>query len=145
MRIIINYPFPYEEAAARAVLESLETRADSIIAEADLSTIEGPKRLAAIASERFGKLDILVNNAGYNNICDLSQASDAEIQQVWDRTVNLNGRGTLLLTRAILPVHGVPHHQRRELHFPRSREQGDGRELHSLLGSGSPSEIRVHC
>ena len=102
--IVINYPFPAEEASARAVLNSLATSSQSIIAEADLSTPDGPKRLAAIARERFGRVDILVNNAGRNSICDMSEASDAEILQVWDNTVNLNGRGTMLLTRAVLPI-----------------------------------------
>ncbi|KAJ9131782.1 Short-chain dehydrogenase/reductase SDR [Pleurostoma richardsiae] len=101
--IIINYPFPSEEASARAVLQSLKTSSHSILAEADLATLEGPKKLAAVAAESFGKVDILVNNAGYSSLCDLSEASDAEIQQSWDRTVNLNGRGTLLLTHAVLP------------------------------------------
>ena len=102
--IIINYPFPSEETAARAVKESLGTSSQSIIVEADLSTVDGPKRLAAIASDSFGTVDILVNNAGYSSLCDVTEASDAELLQAWDRTVNLNGRGTLLLTRAVLPI-----------------------------------------
>ncbi|KAH8903404.1 3-oxoacyl-reductase [Coniochaeta sp. PMI_546] len=102
--IIINYPFPSEKGLARAVLQSLETSSQSIMAEADLSTVDGPKRLVAIAAERFGQVDFLINNAGYSSFCDLSQASDADVQHAWDRTVNLNGRGTFLLTHAVLPI-----------------------------------------
>lgn len=102
--IIINYPFPSEEASARAVLESLDSSSQSFIVEADLSTLEGPKELANATAKRFGRVDILVNNAGISSICSISEASDLEILQTWDRAVNLNGRGTLLLTRAILPI-----------------------------------------
>ena len=102
--LIINYPFASEEASARVVLASLATSSQSIIAEADLATLDGPKRLAAAVSERFGRVDILVNNAGHSSFCDLSEATDDEVQRAWDRTVNLNGRGTLLLTRAVLPI-----------------------------------------
>jgi len=106
--IIINYPFASEEAPARAVLQSLATSSQSITVEADLATLEGPRRLATAASERFGRVDILVNNAGHSSFCDLSQSSDTEVQQVWAKTVNLNGRGTLLLTHAVLPILAGP-------------------------------------
>jgi hypothetical protein len=48
-------------------------------------------------------VDILINHAG-DGFCDLSEASDAEneIQQVWDRTVNLDGRGTATLSSPVI-------------------------------------------
>lgn len=62
--VIINYPFLSEEPAARRVLESLGGNSRSIIVEADLTTLEGPKKLAATVADKFGHIDILVNNAG---------------------------------------------------------------------------------
>ena len=102
--VIINYPFPSDKAAATAILQSLPTSDKSIISEADLTTFDGAKQLAAVAAKTFGHVDILVNNAGYSGFCNISEASDSEIQQTWEKTVNLNGRGTFFLTYAVLPI-----------------------------------------
>ncbi|GME45918.1 putative short chain protein [Neofusicoccum parvum] len=102
--VVINYPFPSEEPAAKAVQESLKGTGRSITVEADLSTLEGPQKLAEAAAAAFdGTIDILINNAGRSALCSITSASDAELAQTWDAVVNLNGRGTLLLTRAVLP------------------------------------------
>ncbi|EXJ70649.1 uncharacterized protein A1O5_05639 [Cladophialophora psammophila CBS 110553] len=102
--VIIHYAFPSEQAAARSVQKKLRSHSRSILVEADLSTFEGPKALAAAASAEFGKVDFLVNNAGVSGPDRLSEASDLDVLRVWDQVVNVNGRGTLLLTRAILPI-----------------------------------------
>lgn len=104
--VIICYPDPSECVAAQAVLDGLPGSSRSIVAEADLATTEGPRKLAAVAAAEFTKIDILVNNAGYSGLCDITSpdVSDAEALRSWDRAVNLNGRGTMLLTRAILPL-----------------------------------------
>lgn len=105
--VIINYPHPSEEACARAVLNSLPetcpSRGKSIMVEADLSTLEGPKKLSAAASAAFGSVDILVNNAGRSATINLAEASDDDFHEAWQEMVSLNCRGTLLLTRAVLP------------------------------------------
>jgi NAD(P)-dependent dehydrogenase (short-subunit alcohol dehydrogenase family) len=105
-KVIVNYPYPSEASIARAVLDSLtgDARSNSIIVEADLATIDGPKQLSAAAAAHFEKIDILVNNAGYSGICSISDSSEAEIEDAWEKTFNLNGRGTVLLTHAILPL-----------------------------------------
>ncbi|ENH63504.1 Glucose 1-dehydrogenase 2 [Fusarium oxysporum f. sp. cubense race 1] len=72
--------------------------------QADLATTDGPGILADVISVKFGKLDILVNNAGRNAFCDIATATDAEVNKLWDDIVGVNGRGTLLLTRAVLPI-----------------------------------------
>lgn len=104
--VIVGYPYPSEASSARAVLGSLvgDAKSISITVEADLATTDGPKQLAAAAAAHFGKIDILVNNAGHCGICSISDGSDAEIEDAWEKTINLNGRGTVLLTRAILPL-----------------------------------------
>ncbi|KAM6506722.1 hypothetical protein FSOLCH5_013697 [Fusarium solani] len=101
--VAINYPFPGEKANADAVLQSLGPEATGIAVEADLSTYEGPKLLAKTVAEAFGKIDILVNNAGVVITSELDEPDDKVIERIWDSTVNLNGRGTFLLTRASLP------------------------------------------
>jgi len=96
--IVLNYPFPDLKAEADAVLAGMRSDVKSIAVEADLSTTTGPSRLIDEAVAVFGHIDILVNNAG--------RAGNKPLEDVtlddWDSMVNLNARGTLLLTQAAL-------------------------------------------
>jgi NAD(P)-dependent dehydrogenase (short-subunit alcohol dehydrogenase family) len=67
--------------------------------EADISTTTGPYTLANAAAEKYGKIDILVNNASLA----INLPLEEQTLEDWDRLVNLNGRGTFLLTKATLP------------------------------------------
>jgi NAD(P)-dependent dehydrogenase (short-subunit alcohol dehydrogenase family) len=100
--VIINYPFESEKQNATKVLQSLPGTAKSIIVEADLSTTTGPTKLVEAATAEFGSIDILVNNAGVAAPSALQEPDDEVLLKSWDLIVNLNGRGTLLLTRAVL-------------------------------------------
>jgi NAD(P)-dependent dehydrogenase (short-subunit alcohol dehydrogenase family) len=102
--VVINYPGQSEKENADAVLKSLAHPSRSIAIEADLSTLEGPKSLAEAAKVRYGKVDILINNAGVMIGGPLDDPDDARIVAAWDKSVNLNGRGTYLLTRAVLKI-----------------------------------------
>ncbi|KAF4473277.1 3-oxoacyl-(acyl-carrier) reductase [Fusarium agapanthi] len=101
-RVVINYPFTSEKEKADAVLSTLEGPAGSITVEADLSSATGPSKLVEAAVERFGTIDILVNNAGISAPLDIRHADLDECLSAWDSMAVLNGRGTLLLTRAVL-------------------------------------------
>lgn len=96
--VIINFPFPSLKSEADAVLQTLSTP-NCLAVEADLSTTTGPQHLIDTAISYFPKIDILVNNA--------SIAINKPLEEVtlddWDRMVNLNGRGYLLTTQAVLP------------------------------------------
>ncbi|KAF5243292.1 hypothetical protein FANTH_8241 [Fusarium anthophilum] len=105
--VVINYPWPGERKAAEDVRESLS--AEARIVEADLSTVDGPRLLIEATIEEFGRLDILVNNAAISYPTRIDEPSDEKILEDWDRIVTLNGRGTLLLTRAALPVLSRQH------------------------------------
>ncbi|OQE17787.1 hypothetical protein PENFLA_c023G00699 [Penicillium flavigenum] len=98
--IVINYPSPPRRQRAEAVASSLHT--PSITVEADI-TPEGPrnriKAAAALFGAPFGAIDILVNNAG--KAVDLP--FEEQTLEHWENLVNLNSRGTLLLTQAALP------------------------------------------
>jgi NAD(P)-dependent dehydrogenase (short-subunit alcohol dehydrogenase family) len=100
--VVINYPFSSEKQNAENVMRSLPENSKSIMVEADLSTLDGPQTLAKAAALEFGQVDFLVNNAGISTQSVLDGLGDEELAQVWERVVDLNGRGTLLLTRAIL-------------------------------------------
>ncbi|KAK3081980.1 hypothetical protein LTS18_009288 [Coniosporium uncinatum] len=96
--IVLNYPFSDLKAEADEVLAGLRSDVKSVAVEADLSTTTGPSRLIDEAVAVFGHIDILVNNAG--------RAGDKPLEDVtlhdWDSMINLNARGTLLLTQAAL-------------------------------------------
>lgn len=94
--VVINYPFPDQRAVAHEVVQSLPTA--GIAVEADLSTTTGPQALVDATVEAYGQIDILINNAGLA----INLPLEEQTLQHWDRLVNLNGRGTFLLTQAAL-------------------------------------------
>jgi NAD(P)-dependent dehydrogenase (short-subunit alcohol dehydrogenase family) len=54
--------------------------------------------VVAAAIERFGKIDVLINNAGYGLLGAIEEASDAEVQRLYQTNVF----GLLRVTRAVL-------------------------------------------
>ncbi|KAL2408251.1 hypothetical protein ABEF93_000067 [Exophiala dermatitidis] len=96
-QVVVNYPFPQLESSAKAIVESLPT--PCIAVEADLSTTTGPGELVKQTVAKFGRVNILVNNAGAAVNLPLEEHTLAH----WDKLVNLNGRGTFLLTKEVLP------------------------------------------
>lgn len=103
--MVINYPWQSQEAEAQSVLEQIKeagapSAAECLMVEADLSTLQGPQLLVDKVVQLTGKkIDILVNNAG---ISIMTPLKDISIDQ-WDLQVNLNVRGMMLLTQAVLP------------------------------------------
>jgi len=61
--------------------------------------VTGPKKLVDAAVAKFGKIDILVNNAGIA----VNLPFEEQTLEHWDALLNLNCRGTFLLTQAVLP------------------------------------------
>jgi 2-hydroxycyclohexanecarboxyl-CoA dehydrogenase len=53
----------------------------------------------AVARERFGQVDVLVNNAGWDEL-KLFLATDEDF---WERVLDINFKGALRLTQAVLP------------------------------------------
>jgi NAD(P)-dependent dehydrogenase (short-subunit alcohol dehydrogenase family) len=95
--VVVNYPFPSVEAEALAVSNSLSPKAIAVCA--DISTLDGPQALVDAAVKEFGKIDIVVNNAALAVNLPFAE----QTMEHWDSLVNLNGRGTFLLTQAALP------------------------------------------
>ncbi|KAB8228843.1 hypothetical protein BDV23DRAFT_167448 [Aspergillus alliaceus] len=96
-KIVLNYPSSTRRDRANTVLNSLHTPA--IAVEADISTTTGPQILINAAVAAFEVIDILVNNAG--KTVDLP--FEEQTLEHWETLVNVNGRGTFLLTQAALP------------------------------------------
>jgi 3-oxoacyl-[acyl-carrier protein] reductase len=101
----VNYPWPKEKHDADGVLARIKEEKgraweECFAIEADLSTLEGPQHLVKEVARLSGKkVDILVNNAG---IAIMRPLTDIALDQ-WDTQVNLNVRGMLLLTQAVVP------------------------------------------
>jgi NAD(P)-dependent dehydrogenase (short-subunit alcohol dehydrogenase family) len=95
-RVTINYPFPHLKAEADSVVASLET--PGLAVEADLSTVDGPAKLAKAAWDEWRRIDILVNSVGIA----VNLPFEEQTLEHWDQLVNLNGRGTFLLTQKVL-------------------------------------------
>lgn len=100
--IVLNYPFPDLASSADSSAASFPT--PSIAVCADISTAEGPASLVKAAVEKFGRVDIVVNNAALA----VNHQFEEQNMSHWDLLVNLNARGTFLLTQASLPHLSVP-------------------------------------
>ncbi|KAF2220789.1 hypothetical protein BDZ85DRAFT_267143 [Elsinoe ampelina] len=94
---VINYPFETLKDEAAAVLPRLAVPGIAVCA--DISTIDGPRILIEAAVKAFGKVDIIVNNAAIA----VNKPFEEQTLADWDLLVNLNGRGTFLLTQHALP------------------------------------------
>ena len=95
--VTVNYPFADFREEANIVVSQLAT--PGIAVEADISTTTGPATLVKAAVDAWGKVDILVNNAAIAVNLPLEE----QTLDHWDQLVNLNGRGTFLLTKETLP------------------------------------------
>ncbi|KAM6529337.1 hypothetical protein FALCPG4_007476 [Fusarium falciforme] len=101
--VVINYPKQSEKANAENLVKSLGAKDRAVAVEADFSTLEGPRVLAAdAAAQTFGKIDILVNRAGINRPTLLDDPDDAKVDKTWHDIIYLNARGVFFLTRAVL-------------------------------------------
>jgi 3-oxoacyl-[acyl-carrier protein] reductase len=63
----------------------------------DASQVEA---VVAQAVQTYGRVDILVNNAGVA----MQAPVDALSEEVWDRNLDINLKGTFLMSRAVVPV-----------------------------------------
>jgi 3-oxoacyl-[acyl-carrier protein] reductase len=81
-----------------AEVENLGRKAISV--RADVSNVAEVSEMVKMGLEQFGKIDILVNNAGIG----LAGKPFLEMtEDDWDRLINVNFRGILICTKAVLP------------------------------------------
>jgi len=78
---------------------SAKTKAEVHSVAADVATLDGIKRVAEEAMQRFGQVDILVNNAGGPP----SGPFEKHDWATWQSAVDLTLRSAVELTRAVLP------------------------------------------
>jgi 3-oxoacyl-[acyl-carrier protein] reductase len=97
--VVINYL--RDEAGAGETLRVVgRAGAKGLCVRADVSKLEDAEALVRRTREEFGRLDILVCNAG---VWEGAPAESLE-ESVWDRTLDINLKGTWALCRAAIPL-----------------------------------------
>ena len=96
--VVANYV--RDEKAAQQVVSEAEARGVGALAvKADVSDSAQAQKLADAAVKRFGRIDFLVCNAGIWE----GSAIDEMAEEVWDRTIDLNLKGTWAACHAAVP------------------------------------------
>lgn len=93
-----------DEAAAQAVADDLTGKGHQAVGVAvDVRSAESAQAMADAAVEHFGGIDILINNAAI--MVDLPPYGLGNIPvDEWDRVIDVNLRGPLLCTQAVVPA-----------------------------------------
>jgi 2-hydroxycyclohexanecarboxyl-CoA dehydrogenase len=71
----------------------------AVAVELDVTDGASVERGVALTTERLGPVDVLVNNAGWDELHPFLDTDEA----FWDRVIEINYKGCLRTTRALLP------------------------------------------
>ncbi len=96
--VVVNYVSD-ERAAADAVAEAESAGVGALAVQADVSLSPDALSLIDASVDRFGRVDFLVCSAGIWEGSPIDQMSE----EVWDRTIDLNLKGTWTVCRAAVP------------------------------------------
>jgi 3-oxoacyl-[acyl-carrier protein] reductase len=89
------------EAMAKEIQENY---GEALALKVDVTSVEDTQALAKKTSERFGSIDVLLNNAAMLLTVPISRVPFWEVDLAeWDRTVDVNLKGTFLCCRAVFP------------------------------------------
>jgi 3-oxoacyl-[acyl-carrier protein] reductase len=97
--VVVNYLERDEEAQA-ALAQVADCGVDVIAVQADVSRSDGADALIDSTLRRFGQIDILVANAGIWQGAPVEEMPD----ELWDRVLDANLRGTWTCCRAAVPA-----------------------------------------
>lgn len=98
-KVVVNYVSD-EQAASDTVHEARALGAEAIAIQADVSRIIEAERLVQETVQRFKRLDFLICNAGIWQ----GAAVESMTEELWDRTMDINLKGTWSVCRAAVPV-----------------------------------------
>lgn len=96
--VVVNY-VKDRKAADLAVTAAEENGGRALAVQADVSHPGDAQRLIDATIERFGRVDFLVCNAGIWEGSPVDQMNE----QTWDRTIDLNLKGTWAVCKAAVP------------------------------------------
>jgi 3-oxoacyl-[acyl-carrier protein] reductase len=97
--VVVNY-VSHTKEAGDAVREVAEHGGRSIAFQADVSNSRDAAALIDKTLDEFGRLDLLVANAGIWEGAPVDEMDD----DLWDRVLDCNLRGTWTVTRAAVPA-----------------------------------------
>ena len=97
--VVVNYI--RDEAAAAATVNLAQSHGVKALAiQADVSQLEEAERLVQETVEHFGRVDFLICNAGIWEGAGVESISE----ELWDKTLDINLKGTWSVCRAAVPV-----------------------------------------
>lgn len=99
VHVVVNYRSDKE--SAEAVVSSATAKGVSGVAlQADVSNLSEATSLIAHTLERFKRLDLLICNAGIWEGAPVEEIPE----EMWDKTINVNLRGTWTMCHAAVPI-----------------------------------------
>jgi len=88
-----------EDAAKEVLKEVQKLGQNGIAVRGDVSVWTDVQRIVDEVLRSFGRVDVLVNNAGIWTYGEVDGMSD----EVWERTIDVNLKGTFYMCRAVIP------------------------------------------
>jgi 3-oxoacyl-[acyl-carrier protein] reductase len=98
-KVVVNYVSD-EQAAAETVAEARKHGVEALAIQADVSKLAEGERVVRETVERFKRIDFLICNAGIWK----GSAVESIPEDLWDRTMDINLKGTWSVCRAAAPV-----------------------------------------
>jgi 3-oxoacyl-[acyl-carrier protein] reductase len=97
--VVVNY-LSDRGSADSAVREAEAAGVGALAVQADVAKTDDARKLVAAALERFGRIDFLVCNAGIWE----GGPIDVMTEDIWDRTIDLNLKGSWTVCHAAVPA-----------------------------------------
>jgi 2-hydroxycyclohexanecarboxyl-CoA dehydrogenase len=88
-----------DEKARETALAIEKNGGTAIAVTLDVTSPDSVAAAVAEATERLGAIDVLVNNAGWDELHPFLETDEP----FWDRVIDVNFKGVLRLTKAVLP------------------------------------------
>jgi 3-oxoacyl-[acyl-carrier protein] reductase len=101
-QVVVNYN-ESRDASEETVAGIHATGGNALAWKANVADDEEASAMIAMVDERWGRLDVLVNNAGWSKRTP-HHLLDELTDEIWDRTLNVNLRGTFYCSRAAVPL-----------------------------------------
>ncbi|HEX5836176.1 MAG TPA: SDR family NAD(P)-dependent oxidoreductase [Pyrinomonadaceae bacterium] len=98
-KVVVNFVRD-EQAATHTVALARERGAEAVAIQADVSQLTEASRLVDETLEHFGRIDFLICNAGIWEGAPVESISE----ELWDRTIEINLKGTWTVCRETVPV-----------------------------------------
>ena len=99
VHVVVNYRS--DKGSAEAVVSSATAKGVSAMAlQADVSNLSEATSVIADTLQRFKRLDLLICNAGIWEGAPVEEIPE----EMWDRTMNVNLRGTWTMCHAAVPI-----------------------------------------